>query len=303
MFDVEFRQGKKSATFPAYIDSGAKAVHARIPKKVADDLGIEPTGTATLRSSSGTKEVSIGIIDYISITKKCTVANGKIVIGGEEEASLGQPFLAATGATLQHVQGKLRMVCSQEASPIGVYPQFNFDLKKGNRQETITAILDTGFSGGVSLTAALAKKLGLEKSSEVDVEDASGTKWKAGIASFDRVSFSGYPKCAVEKLEAYIYPENTNPPILVGRKFLNGMAGGSYLGYDADGAWAGCEAEESKIRAAKSVYVNTVPRESLPDGAKPTVLAVASSSPAWIPFAVGATAVAGLTTWLLLNKK
>lgn len=303
LFDVEFRQGKKSAIIPAYIDSGAKSVHARIPTKIADELGIEPTGTATMRATSQEREVLIGQIDYISFPKtKCTVANGIIVIGGEDVASLGQPFLAATGATVQYAEGKVRVVCDQKASPIGIWPQFSFDLVKGGRKETITAILDTGFTGGVSLTEELAKKLGLEKSSETDVTDASGKKWKAGVSSLDRVSFAGHQKCAVEGLEAYIYPEAVNQPLLVGEKFLDSMAGAAYLGYDENSAWAGCDADEMKIRSVNSVYANVVPPEDLPEGAKPTTLAVDTLS-TWVPWAVGGTAVAGLAAWLLLSRR
>lgn len=301
-FDVEFRHGKKSVIIPTYIDSGARRIYARIPKKFADDLGIEPTHTGTLYAHTGTQEVPIGQIDYISIPKsKCTVANGKIIIGGEEEvASLGQPFLAATGATIEYYQGRVLMDCSEKMSPIGVYPQFSFDLAKGGRRETVTAILDTGFTGGISVTLPLARKLGLEKSSEVDVMDASGRKYKAGVTTLDRVSFTGHSKCAVEGLEVYIYPEGMNAPVLVGEKFLKGMPEGAYLGFDENGAWAGCQADDMKIKAARSVYEDTVPREQLPEGAKPTILAV-DEPPSRIPWVVGAVAI-GAAAWFFMKK-
>lgn len=304
-FDVEFRQGKKSVTIPTYFDSGAKNVHATIPKKYADEIGLEPTGTATMRATSGTKEVSIGKVDFISIPNtKCTLANGKvIIIGDKEPASLGQPFLAALGSTIKYVGDKILFGCSQVASPIGIYPQFSFDLTKGTKRETVTAILDTGFTGGVSVGSELAKKLGLEKSSEVDVTDASGRKWKAGISVFDRVAFTGHPKCAVEGLEAYIYPADIDKPILVGEKFLKGMAGGAYLGYDENGAWAACEAEGEKIKAAKSVYLNIVSPESLPAGAPPTLLAVESAPGTWIPWVLGGTAAVGLAALFFMKRK
>lgn len=302
-FDVEFIQGKKSVIIPTYIDSGARRIHARIPKKFADDLGIEPTHMGTMYATTGTQEVSIGQIDYISVPKsKCTVANGKIIIGGEDVASLGQPFLAATGATIEYYQGRVLLDCSKETSPIGVYPQFSFDLMNGGRRETVTAILDTGFTGGISVSAELARKLGLEKSSEVDVRDARGTKWKAGVTTLDRISFTGHPKCAVERLEVYIYPEGTNEAILVGEKFLKGMPDGAYLGFDENGAWAGCQTDDMKIRAAKSVYEDIIPREQLPEGAKPTILQV-DEPPSLVPWVVGGSVVAGLTAWFLLGRR
>lgn len=298
--EVELRQGSKVKKVKAIIDSGMQGTHLLITQEIADELGIVPTGKEIQGTIKGQREVMIGKIDLIALPgmKTCALANAKVTIGGDMVA-LGHEFLAATGAAI--VYGDLPgITCSGKPSPaVGVFPQFRFDVTHKNRTVTLTAILDTGFSGDLCLPSEIAAKLGLEKKSTQEVTTPQG-KMDVSISTVDRVSFSGHPLCAVENAQTDIMPEQTAiNAVLVGEGFLMKLPKRgeikSAVGYDKDGAFALCAADKSKIRAAKTVYLTIISPE------QPTLIAPETSSVPWVPIAV-LTAVGGLAIWYSLRK-
>lgn len=299
--EVELRQGSNTKREKALIDTGMQGTHILITQKIADELGIIATGTEIQGTIRGRKEVLIGKLDLITLPgmKPCTLANAKVTIGGDV-VMLGQPFLAATGATIIYGEFGAGLTCSGNPSPaVGVFPQFSFDVVHKNRTETLTAILDTGFNGDLCLPSDIAAKLGLEKKSTMEVNTPQG-KMDVSVTTVDRLSFSGHPLCAVDNVETIIMPEQAAlKAVLVGETFLQKLPQKgqikSAVGYDKDGAFAVCAADKSKIRAAKSVYLTVISPE------QPTLIVPESSSVPWVPIAL--LAAGGAALWVLSQRR
>lgn len=298
--EVELRQGIKTKKETALIDTGMNGTHVLITQKIADDLGIVATGKEIQGTIRGKTEVLVGKLDLVTVPglRTCALANAKVTIGGDMVV-LGQPFLAATGATIIYGEFGTGLTCSGKPSPaVGVFPQFNFDVTHKNRTETLTAILDTGFDGDLSLPSDIAAMLGLEKKSTMKVTTPQGIV-DVAVSTVDRLSFSGHPLCVVDNVETIIMPEQAAlKAVLVGETFLTKLPKRgdlkSAVGYDKDGAFAICAADKSRIRAAKSVYLTIISPE------QPTLIVPEGSSVPWAPIAV--VAASGLALWYFLRK-
>lgn len=297
---VELRQGSKTKQETALIDTGMKGTHVLITQKIADDLGIVATGKEIQGTIRGQTEVLVGKLDLVTVPglKTCALANAKVTIGGDM-VILGQPFLAATGATIIYGEFGAGLACSgKPSSAVGVFPQFNFDVAYKDRTETLTGILDTGWDGELCLPSDIAAKFGLEKKSTMQVTTPQG-KVDVVVATVDRLSFSGHPLCVVDNAETIIMPEQAAlKAVLVGETFLTKLPKKGNLkaavGYDKDGAFAICAADKSRIRAAKSVYLAVISPE------QPTLIVPEGSSVPWVPIAV--LTAGGLALWYFLRK-
>lgn len=295
--EVELRQGRIVKKAVALLDSGMQGTHVMVSQAIADELGIVITGKAIQGTASGRQEVLVGKIDLIRLPglDACAVANAIVTVGGDG-VWLGQPFLAATGATIIYTGGGAALTCSGKPSPaIGVFPQFSFDLLNKGRRETLTAVLDTGFNGGLSIPEDVAARLGVEKKGTLQVTTPHG-KAEVGVSTIDRVSFSGHPKCGVDSLETFISSEQspTKEIVLLGESFLSRIPKKSAIGYDGEGVFAFCREDNTKIRATKSIYLAIIPPEDLPLGVKPTLIVPDRGGSAWIPWAVGSVALGGI---------
>lgn len=292
--DVELRQGKVTKKVPAVFDTGLKNTHVIVPADVARELGIVQTGTAIQVDVSGSRESPVGKLDLIRVpgAEECSLANGMVVITGDK-VIIGQPFLAATGAVIVYEKDGAGLSCSGKASPaVGVFPQFSFDVWNRGNHETLTAVVDTGFEGGLGVTTDLAKKLGFETIKLLQATTIFG-KAEVKVSKADRVAFAGHPDCNVDDLEVIILPADSPVKIvLVGELFMKGLSGGGAIGYDQDGAYAWCPADKSAIRAAKTIYLSVVS----PD--EPALVVPDRGIPTWVPWAVGGVAVGGLGLWL-----
>lgn len=298
--EVELRQGGNTRKETALIDTGMQGTHILITQKIADELGVVPTGKEIQGTIRGRQEVLIGKLDLIALPglKACALANAKVTIGGDV-VMLGQPFLAATGATIIYGEFGAGLTCSGKPSPaVGVFPQFSFDVVHKNRTETLTAILDTGFNGDLCLPSDIAAKLGLEKKSTMEVTTPQG-KVGMSVSTVDRVSFSGHPLCGVDNAETMIMPEQAAlKAVIVGETFLMKLPKKgevkAAIGYDKDGAFAICAADKSKIRAAKSVYLTVISPE------QPTLIVPEGISVPWVPIAL--VAAGGAALWYFLGR-
>lgn len=278
-----------------------QGTHILITKKLADELGIVATGTEIQGTIMGRQEVLVGKLDLITLPglKPCSLANAKVTIGGDTVV-LGQPFLAATGAAIIYGEFGVGLTCSGKPSPaVGVFPQFSFDVVNKNRTQTLTAILDTGFNGDLSIPSDIAERLGVEKKSTMQVTTPQG-KVDVAVGTVDSISLSGHPLCVVNNVETILMPEQAAlKAVIVGEQFLmklplKGQVKAA-IGYDKDGAFFVCAADKSKIRAAKSVYLTVISPE------QPTLIVPESSSVPWVPIALLA-AGGGLALWYFLGR-
>ena len=302
--EVELRQGKTTKKATARLDTGMNGTYVMVPKTMADELGIVATGKEIQNTIDGPKEVLVGKLDLVRLVglETCSLANGKVTIGGDQ-VWLGQPFLAATGAAILYLEGRPALMCSGNASSaVGVFPQFSFDIIHKNRRQTVTGIVDTGFYGGLGLPPDIAGLLGLQANSKVEVQTPSGKK-EVGVTTVDRLIFSGHPKCGVDNVETVLLPADAPfKAVIVGEKFLSTMPGNSAIEYVKNGVIAVCGADESVIQAAKTVYLAIVRPEDLPSDVQPALIVTDQGSPSWIPWAIAGVAAAGIAGWLIFKR-
>lgn len=301
VFDVELRNGKNVKVVQAGLDSGLTAAHLKIPKELAEDLGLAATGTMMFQDASGSGETQISKMTLISAANgKCSLANGKVLISGDM-VLLGQPFLAATGSVVNYYDNDtVGLACLEKGSPgsVGVFPQFSLELSNGGNRITETAVVDTGFEGGLAVPESVAEKLKLVKTGSKKWITHEATV-EMGISSIGRVGFPGSKKCGVSNLSVAIWPASARlQPVMVGEKFLAGL-GGSAIGYDKDGVVLACFSGNEAMRAAKSVYLVTVSPEFLSDPSNPTMLAPLEDPIVWPWVVGGAISVGGLAWWIL----
>lgn len=297
---VELRQGTVVKQAVALIDTGMNGTHVTVPKTLAFELGILATGKAIQKFISGPQQVLIGKLDLVTLPgmATCSVANAKVTIYDGDRVYLGQPFLAATGTTIEYQAGGAGLFCSGKPSPaVGVFPQFSFDVVNKNRREILTGILDTGFYGGLALPADVAARLGVDKKSTTTISTPGGAKLEVAVSSVDNISFTGHPKCIVNNLETIILPDQAPlKAVIVGEDFLKKLPIVGVIGYDEAGAYTVCAADETKIGAAKTVYLTVISSE------KPTLIAPEDGNSAWVPWMVGGVAVSAVAAWLALRR-
>lgn len=302
IFDVELSYGKNKETVQAILDTGFTAAHLKIPQELANSLGLPATGTMNFTDATGSKEVSIGKITLIRAAGgNCSLANGKVLITGDRVV-VGQPFLAGTGALIFYDKDGMSLSCGKNGAPgaSGVFPQFSLQISNKGKQSIETAIVDTGFEGGLAIPESLAKKLAITQTGTKKFITHYGAV-EMGISQVERVAFPDQPKCGASNLEVTIWPESSAlKPVMVGEAFLKGM-GGAAIGYDKDGALLACLSENMLIRAAKTVYIVMVSPELLPDLSKPSILVSAEQGISWPLIALGGVAAAGVLTFFLLR--
>ncbi len=286
-FQVTLKNGSRSKTVSAGIDTGMETADIEIPQSLATELAITPVKFAQVADTTQVFQQSMGVIDELSIPsmsgcslKKAVVAYSSVIQG----ILVGDNFLKSVGASVSYETGSPVMACTLAAADRSsqLAPAFNVSLINGQKIYQSAALFDTGFTGDVTVTQELAAQLGLKIKGYETATTHSGTV-QLGLAALDRLVVKDLPGCFATGLTANVVPASAPlQNMLVGESFLSKVSGA--VGYDNLGAYFMCKASDPQ--KARPVALTRVPDSWLPGVSNDTLIAVAG--------AVGLVAVGGV---------